>query len=87
MQILTGFFPSFLPPKIHAGNFAYLNVYKCTEQAVGWALELIKNIMLGKIEKIDLRDVWKHEASDFTNWLAQEENFQQLAEEIGNFFC
>jgi len=39
--------------------------------------------MLGKIEKIDLRDVWKHEASDFTNWLAQEENFQQLAEEIG----
>jgi hypothetical protein len=42
-----------------------------------------KNIMLGKIEKIDLRDVWKHEASDFTNWLAQEENFQQLAEEIG----
>jgi len=39
--------------------------------------------MLGKIGKIDLRDVWKHEASDFTNWLAQEENFQQLAEEIG----
>ena len=39
--------------------------------------------MLGKIGKIDLRDVWKHEASDFTNWLAQEENFQQLSEEIG----
>lgn len=39
--------------------------------------------MLGKITKIDLRDVWKHEASDFTNWLAKEENFQQLADEIG----
>jgi len=39
--------------------------------------------MLGKINKTDLRDVWKHEASDFTNWLAQDENFQLLAEEIG----
>ena len=39
--------------------------------------------MLGKIGKIDLRDIWKHEASNFTNWLAKEENFQQLAEEIG----
>ncbi|MBU1012066.1 MAG: DUF4268 domain-containing protein [Bacteroidetes bacterium] len=38
--------------------------------------------MLGKIENIDLRDVWKHEAIDFTNWLAQPDNFQLLSEEI-----
>jgi hypothetical protein len=39
--------------------------------------------MLGKIENIDLREVWKHEASDFTGWLAMPENFQLLSEEIG----
>jgi hypothetical protein len=25
--------------------------------------------MIGKIERIPLRDVWKHEAYDFTQWL------------------
>jgi len=39
--------------------------------------------MLGKLNKMDLRDVWKHEASDFTNWLAMPENFQLLSDEIG----
>ena len=39
--------------------------------------------MLGKIEKIDLRKVWKHEATDFTNWLAEEENLSILSDEIG----
>lgn len=39
---------------------------------------------LGKLEKIkDLRLVWKHEAIDFTNWLAEEENLNLLGEEIG----
>jgi len=38
---------------------------------------------LGKLEKIALRDVWKHEALDFTNWLALEENLNLLSNEIG----
>ena len=39
---------------------------------------------LGKLEKIkDLRSVWKHEANDFTKWLAKEENLNTLSEEIG----
>lgn len=38
---------------------------------------------LSKLKKIDLREEWKHEAADFTNWLAQEENLQLLGEEIG----
>ncbi len=39
---------------------------------------------LGKLEKVkDLRSVWKHEANDFTNWLAEEENLNTLGEEIG----
>jgi len=38
---------------------------------------------LAKLKKIDLREEWNHEASDFTNWLAQDENLQLLGEEIG----
>lgn len=38
---------------------------------------------LGKVQKVDLREVWKHEASDFTNWLAQADNLEQLSQEIG----
>ncbi|RPJ06495.1 MAG: hypothetical protein EHM28_09965 [Spirochaetaceae bacterium] len=39
--------------------------------------------MLGKLTKIDLREVWKHEEHDFTKWLAQKENIELLSEEIG----
>lgn len=38
---------------------------------------------LGRIEKIDLRSFWRKEATDFTPWLAQEENIQLLGETIG----
>jgi len=38
---------------------------------------------LSKLKKVNLRDVWEHEALDFTNWLAQEENLDALSEEIG----
>lgn len=37
---------------------------------------------LGQIEKVDLRKVWKHEALNFTKWLAKEENIMILAEEL-----
>lgn len=38
---------------------------------------------LGKLKKIDLRAGWKHEAIDFTRWLAQQENLALLGDEIG----
>jgi hypothetical protein len=38
---------------------------------------------LSKLEKIDLRDIWPHEALDFTKWLAEEENLDLLSNEIG----
>lgn len=39
---------------------------------------------LGKLEQItDLRSVWKHEAKDFTPWLAKEENLEILSETVG----
>ena len=38
---------------------------------------------LARLEKVDLRDVWGNEAVDFTSWLAQQENLELLAAEIG----
>lgn len=38
---------------------------------------------LSKLTKVGLRDVWEHEALDFTRWLAKEENLDLLSEEIG----
>lgn len=39
-------------------------------------------IPIGKLTKIDLRTLWKGEASDFTPWLAQEENIKILGEAV-----
>lgn len=45
---------------------------------------LVKLYMeLGKLEKIELREVWRHEALDFTRWLAKKENIAILSKEIG----
>lgn len=38
---------------------------------------------LAKLRKVDLREVWTHEALDFTDWLARQENLDLLSEEIG----
>jgi hypothetical protein len=38
---------------------------------------------LSKLTKVDLRDVWEHEALDFTRWLAEQENLEALSQEIG----
>jgi len=39
--------------------------------------------ILAKLSKVELRDVWGHEALDFTRWIAQDENLDLLSEEIG----
>ena len=38
---------------------------------------------LGTLEKIDLREVWRHEALDFTRWLAKKENIALLSKVVG----
>jgi len=40
-------------------------------------------VQLGKLEKIPLREAWKHEALNFTNWLAKPENLKLLSDEVG----
>ncbi len=38
---------------------------------------------LGRLEKIELRDIWKTEDQDFTPWLAREDNVALLADTLG----
>ncbi len=38
---------------------------------------------LGKLQRVDLREVWDNEAGSFTPWLAQEENIKLLGDAIG----
>ena len=38
---------------------------------------------IGRLKKVELRKLWKGEASDFTPWLAREENIETLGETIG----
>ena len=40
-------------------------------------------VSLGRLEQVDLRTVWPNEASDFTPWLAHEENLKLLGETVG----
>ena len=37
---------------------------------------------LGRLERVDLRQIWKTEAQDFTPWLAREENLSILADAL-----
>jgi len=37
---------------------------------------------LGKLNEVDIRKVWAHEQYDFSDWLAEEENIQQLGDNL-----
>ncbi len=38
---------------------------------------------LGRLARVELRDVWLNEAASFTPWLAKPENLSLLGEAIG----
>lgn len=42
---------------------------------------MTKNI--GKLIEVDVRDLWKHEQYDFSNWLSKEENINYLNDILG----
>ncbi|MGL5363518.1 MAG: DUF4268 domain-containing protein, partial [Bosea sp. (in: a-proteobacteria)] len=39
-------------------------------------------LTLGRLSQVDVRTVWRHEAADFTPWLAQPESLKLLAETL-----
>lgn len=38
---------------------------------------------IGKLREVNIRDLWKHEQYDFSNWLSQSENISALNEILG----
>ena len=44
---------------------------------------MTSNLSLGKLVRIPLREAWRHEANDFTPWLAQPANLEELARTLG----
>ena len=38
---------------------------------------------IGKLVEVDVRELWKHEQYDFSNWLAKENNIDYLNETLG----
>jgi hypothetical protein len=43
----------------------------------------VPNNTLGRLKSIDLREIWESESSDFTPWLAREQNLEILGETLG----
>src|SRR6266516_7730519 len=39
--------------------------------------------VLGRLEQVDLRGAWNNESTDFTPWLAEQENLELLGKAIG----
>lgn len=37
---------------------------------------------LSRLEQVELREVWNHEAHDFTNWLAEPDNMLLLGDAL-----
>lgn len=38
---------------------------------------------IGRLQRVELRKLWKHEEYDFSSWLAEPENLELLSQEIG----
>lgn len=44
---------------------------------------MVNKLKLGKLEEVDVRELWKHEQYDFSEWLAKEENIEMLSNKVG----
>ncbi len=40
-------------------------------------------MQIGRLEEVDIRELWAHEQYDFSDWLAKPDNLQLLNEELG----
>ena len=41
----------------------------------------------GKLQEVDVRELWRHEQYNFSEWLAKEENIEMLGNEVGVTFA
>ena len=39
----------------------------------------------GKLKEVDIRELWKHEQYDFSNWLAEKENLEKTKEFVSDY--
>lgn len=44
---------------------------------------MVNKLKLGKLEEVDVRELWKHKQYDFSEWLAKEENIEMLSNKVG----
>lgn len=42
-----------------------------------------EDVKLGKLQSVDVRDLWKHEQYDFSQWLSKPENIEYLNDVLG----
>ena len=38
---------------------------------------------IGKLKEVDIRNLWKHEQYDFSEWLSHDENIEELNDILG----
>lgn len=63
--------------------FRFMNDSVLTLLVFNYYNNLIMSKKFGKLEEVDLRELWISEASEFTPWLAQDENIAELSKTIG----
>ena len=55
----------------------------CTKFSVTFWERRLESSELGRLEQVDVRTVWTNEATEFTPWLARQENLDILGETLG----
>ena len=55
----------------------------CTKFSVTYWERRLESSELGRLEQVDVRTVWTNEATEFTPWLARQENLDILGETLG----
>ena len=57
-----------------------INLYKKNLPAAYYPLSMKK---FGKLEKVDLRELWRGRIADFNLWLSEEDNIVELGQVTG----
>jgi hypothetical protein len=61
------------------GGCRFRGAWRGSSEGISW----IMSSTFGRLQRVDLRDGWLSEATEFTPWLAQADNLDSLSEAIG----